>query len=79
MWVLSLSQYKCLQMSMSHFEAEHSIQQVVCISDVRLYETVALQQLLVFCGTPLFPRAHAEGLKQPATGAPSVFIQEDLT
>lgn len=43
------------------------------------YETVALQKLTVFCCTPLFPLAHAEGLEEPAARAPSVFVQEDLT
>lgn len=49
------------------------------MSDMRRYETMALQKQTVFCGAPLFPVAHAEGLEQPTTRTPSVFIQEDLT
>lgn len=47
--------------------------------DMCCYETMALQKQTVFCGTPLFPFAHAKGLEQPTTRAPSLFIQEDLT
>lgn len=49
------------------------------MSDMCRYETMALQKQTVFCGAPLFPLAHAEGLEQPTTRTPSVFIQEDLT
>lgn len=49
------------------------------MSDMSCYKTVALQKQTVFCRASLFPLAHAEGLEQPATRAPSVFIQEDLT
>lgn len=47
--------------------------------DMCRYETMALQKQTVFRGAPLFPLAHAEGLEQPTTWTPSVFIQEDLT
>ena len=48
------------------------------MSDVCRYETMALQKQTVFCCAPLSPLAHAEGLEQPTTRPPSVFIQEDL-
>lgn len=60
------------------FDAQHGIQEVVCMSDMRCDETMALQKQAIFSCAPLFPLAHAKGLQQPTTGAPSVFIQEDL-
>lgn len=63
---------------LSLFDAEHGIQEVVCVSDMCGDEAVALQKQTVLAGAPLPPGAHAEGLQQPAARPASVFIQEDL-
>lgn len=49
------------------------------MSDLCCDETMAPQKQTVFCRASLFPLAHTEGLEQPTTRTPSVFIQEDLT
>lgn len=64
---------------LSHFDAKHSIQEVVCISDVFCDKTMTVQQQAVLLSTPLLPFAHAEGLEQPTSWTSSVFIQENLT
>lgn len=72
--------YSCAEggVSQSHFEAEHCIQEVVCVPDICCDETMTLQKQTVLCGAPLLPLVHTEGLEQPTTRARSIFMQEDL-